>query len=219
MKKKNIILSALITFILLFGIALSCSAQIYISEISENQYNKISIGDYFYEGQIQLTDGSWHQGWISRFPDSNRLRFRSYDDSTQIFLLTNKYVKSFSYNLKDSIPQFVFKQIPINKRRSETKAIELLIKGDITLYVYKTVEKISYTNGLLQRKHEYQMLTSFYLEKDGELHLMEDFESDLYYLIKDKREYSEQYRKTKKKRRDRKFTHYINAVIAYNETE
>ncbi len=196
-----------------------CISQTYYSEISEKQYNKISIGDYFYEGQIQLTDGSWHKGWISRFPDSNKLRFRTIEDSTHIFLLTNKLVKSFSYNLKDSIPQFIFKEIPVTKHRSELKAIELLIKGDLDLYVYKTVKEVRYTNGLLQTKYEYQMLTSFYIEKNGELILMENFERDLSYLIKDKQEFYDHYRTTKKNRRSREFKHYINTVIKYNETE
>ena len=62
------------------------------------------------------------------------------------------------------------------------------------------------------------MLKSFYVEKNDELQLMEDFERDLAYLIKDKEDVYDEYRKTKKQRRDRRFTHYINAVIKYNET-
>jgi hypothetical protein len=194
-------------------------AQLYYSPISENQYNKIAMGDLFYEGQIQLTDGTWHKGWIARFPDSNRLRFRAKDDSIHIFMLTNKIVKSFCYNLKDSTPKFIFKDIPITKRRSETKAIEYLIAGDINLYIHKTVQKITYTNGLLQKKYEYHMLVDFYLEKDGELHHIKDFERDLSYLIRDKKDFFDYYRKTKKERRDRIYSDYINMVIKYNETE
>ena len=63
------------------------------------------------------------------------------------------------------------------------------------------------------------MLTSFYIEKNGELILMENFERDLSYLIKDKQEFYDHYRKTKKNRRSREFKHYINTVIKYNETE
>ena len=216
---KKSIKEILLLLILIFCTVMACSGQAFYSEISEKQYNKIMIGDLFYEGQIQLTDGTWHKGWISRFPDSNRLRFRAADDSVHIFMLTNKIVKSFIYNLEDSVPKFVFKEIPINRRRSETKAIEYLIGGDIDLYVHKTVEKITYTNGFLQKKYEYHMLVHFYLEKDGELHYIEDFEKDLSYLVRDKEDFYDYYRKTKKERRDRDYKDYINAVIKYNETE
>jgi len=213
------IVVGMITMLLFLAILNPCNAQKFYSEISEKQYNRIVSGDLFYEGQVQLTDGNWYKGWIARFPDSNKLRFRSEEDSMQIHLLTNKYVKSFAYDLNDTFPIFVFKEIPITKRRSETKAIELLVAGDINLYIYKTVEKITYTNTWLQKKTEYQMLVEFYLEKDGELYYMEDFERDLSYLIRDKEEFYDSYRKTRKNRRDRDYRDYINVVIAYNGTE
>ena len=216
---KGMLMGIGIAVILLLLFSCKAYGQEYYAEISENQYNKITMGDLFYEGQIQLTDGTWHKGWIARFPDSNKLRFRTIEDSVKVFTLTNKFVKSFCYHLEDSFPKFVFKDIPITKRRSELKAIEILIKGDLDLYVYKTVSEIQYTNGFLQRKYEYQMLTSFYIEKNDELILMENFENDLAYLIKDKQEVYDHYRKTKKERRDRDYKHYINAVIKYNETE
>ena len=93
MKEKIIgfLLQILKIFLIIIAVLVlfnaGADAQTYYSEISENQYNKIIMGDLFYEGQIQLTDGTWHKGWIARFPDSNKLRFRTIEDTTRIFLL------------------------------------------------------------------------------------------------------------------------------------
>lgn len=227
MKKRTVwlivevIVAVLLVIFLLISTKAHAQESAYYSPISEKQYNKIAMGDMFYEGQIQLTDGTWHKGWLARFPDSNQLRFRSLDDSTHVFTLTSKYVKSFTYNIKDTIPFFVFKEVPLKKRRPELIAIEIIIKGELTLYIHKTVRKIGYWNHFFQNKYEFQMLMDFYVEKNGELYKMEDFERDLAYLIKDKEDVFDFYKKTKKLRRknDYHYKSYINTITHYNETK
>ena len=210
----------IIILLVLFVMTIATSnAQTFYSEISEKQYNKIVSGDLFYPGQVQLTDGNWYKGWIARFPDSNRIRFRPIEDSVQVFLLTNQYVKSFTYNINDSIPQFIFREIPISKRRSKVEAIELLIHGELNLYIHKSVEEVTYTNALLKMKSEFQMLMDFYVEKDGILYYMEDFERNLSYLIRDKEEVFNHYRETKKQRKGDIYNPYIDIIIEYNEAE
>jgi len=214
LKMKNL----LIILALLFGSV--ANAQIFYSPITEMQYNKITSGNAFYEGQVQLTDGNWYKGWVARFPDSNKLRFRSKDDSVRIHVLTDKYVKAFCYNLNDTIPLFVFREVPVTKRKTKKIALELITTGDINLYVHKWVEQPE-TPFLPFSKAYYQMLLEFYIEKDGVFLDVRDFEYDLARFINDKEEVFNQYKATKKERRknDGNYRYYINTIIKYNETE
>lgn len=209
--------------LIIFGIFVLASvlanAQIFYSPITEKQYNKIVIGDLFYEGQIQLIDGTWHKGKIARIPDSNKLRFKSNEDTVRVFTLSDKYVQSFCYNLVDSFPMFIFKEIPVTKKKSEKIIVEAIILGELNLYIDKTVEKITYKNQFLQTKNEFQMLINFYVEKNNQIYYMEDFEKDLVYLIRDKELIYDSYRKTKKNRRYDDFKDYINVIIQYNATD
>jgi hypothetical protein len=197
-----------------------CNAQIFYSPISEKQYNKIVSGDLFYEGQVQLIDGNWYKGWVARFPDSNQLRFRSVDDSMKVHVLTDEYVKSFCYNLDDTIPKFVFKEIPVTRKRTKKIALELITTGDINLYVHKWVEQPEMPFMPFSKAY-HQMLFEFYVEK-GDIFLdIRDFEYDLAKLIKDKEEVFNEYKATKKhrKRSDENYRYYINTIIKYNEIE
>lgn len=222
MKKKNIILAILIALILLFGIAIASNAQIKVTEISEKHYTNITSGNLFYEGRVQLIDGIWYNGWIARFPDSNTIKFRPQEDSLQVLILKGKYINAFAYQLKDSIPYFVFKDIPVKYKKSQKIAVELLTGGEINLYVYKSVRKVEYYNSFLQKKYEYQMWYDFYLEKDNKLYVVDDLKNDLGKLIKDKEEVYVEYkdmwsRKNRKNRND--YIKFINGVNLYNETE
>jgi hypothetical protein len=217
-KKNKLIIELIFLFMLSVFLLNITKAQTYYSEITETQYNKIVTGELYYEGRVQLTDGIWYDGWIARFPNSNKLRFRSVDDSIKVHILTDKYVKSFSYILDDSLPTFVFKKIHLTKRRAETKAIELLAVGEINLYLYKTVEKIESYNLLLKNKPIYNMLMDFYVEKNGILYKMKDFEDDLEELIKDKETIYTLYKQTKIMRKGGEFKEYINIILKYNET-
>lgn len=221
MKRKTIwtILEIILAILLVFLVLSSTKAQMYFSDITEKQYNKIMSGNAFYEGQVQLTDGSWHKGWIARFPNSNRLRFRSVEDSMHVHLLTDKYVNSFCYTLEDTFPRFVFKEMPFLNKKTDKIAIEAITLGDINMYVYRTVQKTKFYNHFFQKKEEHLMTTEFFLEKDGKLYDVNNLEREVGLLIKDKKEVFDFYKKTKKIRDSDDYRAYINTIIYYNETE
>jgi hypothetical protein len=211
-----------ILILLFFITTFSFGQSSYYSPITEKQYNRIISGTEFYSGQVQLKDDNWYKGWIARFPDSNTLRFRALEDSTYTYTLTNKDVKSFVYILEDSFPKFVFKELPKGHyvfplRDEKVIALEQIILGKLNLYIYKSVRDVNYLNAFLQTKHEYQMILDFFIEKNGELFFVTDFEQDLKYLINDNEKLYEQYKKTKKERQFWEYTEYINIIIQYNE--
>lgn len=223
MKKKNIILAILIAFILLFGIALSCSAQIYYSDISKKEYNKIVSGQMFYPAKVLYNNDSVAEGFVARFNNSDLIRFRKSMDDDNIKTLSPRHIKAFMYgNPEWDYPQYVFKNIDMTKKKKRPKirALEVVSKGDIMIYIHKWVEEPDMP--MLPFSKAYcSVNTLFYLEKDGVMYEINDWNQHMEDLIEDKEEVFMEYKKNyRKEYRDTSdFKNFVNLINFYNETE
>lgn len=198
---------------------MACSSQIYYGDITKERYKKIVSGNSFYPAKILYHDNSIEEGFVARFPDSNVIRFKkTMETDVRTQTLTERHVKSFIYGLKEySYPQFVYIDINIRKKKVKIRPVEVVIRGDIIVYMYTWVDVPDAPMISFSKEH-YSLNIQFYLEKDNNLYRMNDFKANIIPLIKDKEEVFMNYKKQKIRNSDN-YKPFIEIIKLYNMYE
>ena len=194
------------------------SGQIYYGDLTKEEYNKILSGNSFYPAKVLLHDGTTHEGFVARFPESNVIRFKETMDADRVYSLTERHVKAFKYGLEEyNYPTFVFINLDTRRNKTEIRAVEMVSNGDITIYQYTWIE-LPDVPWLPFSGSNYTLNLQFYLKKDDELYRIDDFRKEIVTLIKDKEEVFIEYKRQKiKKTND--YKPFIRIIKLYNETE
>lgn len=196
-------------------------AQVFYYDISEDYYKKIITGQNYYPSKILLVDSTVHEGYVARLNDSNIIRFKeSMDNDAKVYTLTEKHVISFIYGKSEwKYPKFVYKKIKINSNREKIRYLQVILRGDISIYLYRWVD-IPDATVILYGDYHYTINTLFFLEKDGVLYEAHDFSRLIVPLIKDKEEVFNIYKKNRRKKYKKidDYKPYIELIDLYNKS-
>ena len=163
-RNKKLIIEVIFVIVVTFLLISRTRAQIYYSDLTEENYYKILSGNWFFPSTIELTDNSTHECYIARYPDSDRIRVKPMEDTTQIIVMNHEYIKSFTYNICGINAKHIYVDIDYNKNRVKLRPVEVLDTGRINIYIYRWVETPDIEWMSFSKDLYYRLYELFYLE-------------------------------------------------------
>lgn len=191
-------------------------AQTFYTEVSDEIYNKICSGNWFQKATIELTDNSTHHCFIARIPNTDRIRVKPFEDTTQILTLTYKDINSFIYHLNDS--NYYYKYVDLGKRDElyGYRPVQIILSGKINVYSYKWIDSPDFKRSPHTTKPNNRINQTIYFEKDDILIKVRNFPFDTKQIINDDTEIRQYYKKNKL-RKTEDYNDFLNIIEMYNK--